>query len=438
MFEMLKTTRNGRQMLRTASKTLGSASVVAALIGFAGGLGVAQTAGTLDTTFGTGGIVATSPTLIGGNPNAPGGGITSTLTAIEQSNGDLAVVAGINTTAFPNLEVFALVRYTSDGTLIGTTTASFFTDGISSPIAVAVESNGDIVVVGTASASIDSALELAIARFKPNGQLDTTFGNGGLVATTPSGPFPTPSAVIVQPNGQILVGGFVDGSGVHQGGHTVLVRYNSNGSLDTTFGTGGIVEVQDGIASPAALAQLFNGSYLAVSGGTSVEFSSTGVLQSTVTPGTLVAATRSGSGCCGPVLFQPNGDFVAAGEVGVGNSHIRSDARVSRFSETGVQDPSFSSTPFTFGGNTENETQAIALQSDGQIVVGGITNGHGTPVTGGLARLDANGDLDTTFANGGGLMSSQIVTGLLIQSDGKIVAIGGSAGNLVLERYLAN
>jgi uncharacterized delta-60 repeat protein len=359
------------------------------------------------------------------------------LTAIEQSNGDLAVVTGINRTAFPGLEVFGLVRYTSDGALIGATHASFFTAGVSSPIAVAVESNGDIVVVGTASASIDAPLAFAIARFKRDGKLDTTFGSGGLVTTQPQGPFPTPSAVIAQPNGQILVGGFVDGSGAHQGGQTVLVRYNSNGSLDTTFGTGGIVEVQDGIASPAALAQLSNGSYLAVSGGTSVEFSPTGVLQSTVTAGTLVAATQSGSGCCGPVLFQPNGDFVVAGEVPVGNSHIDTDAKVSRFSETGVQDPSFSSTPFTFGGNSENETQAIALQSNGKIVVGGITNGHGTPVTGGLARLDANGDLDTTFANGGGLTSSQIVSGLLIQRDGKIVAIG-SDGNLVLARYLAN
>jgi len=427
MFEILKTTR----------KTLGSASMVAALIGLAGGLVIAQPAGTLDTTFGTGGIVTTSPAAIGGNPNAPGGGIVGTLTAIEQSNGDLAVVTGINRTAFPGLEVFGLVRYTSDGALIGATHASFFTAGVSSPIAVAVESNGDIVVVGTASASIDAPLAFAIARFKRDGKLDTTFGSGGLVTTQPQGPFPTPSAVIAQPNGQILVGGFVDGSGAHQGGQTVLVRYNSNGSLDTTFGTGGIVEVQDGIASPAALAQLSDGSYLAVSGGTSVEFSSTGVLQSTVTPGTLVAATQSGSGCCGPVLFQPNGDFVVAGEVGVGNSHIDSEAKVSRFSETGVQDTSFSSTPFGFGGNFESEPQAIALQSNGQIVVGGITNGHGTPVTGGLARLDANGDLDTTFANGGGLTSSQIVSGLLIQRDGKIVAIG-SDGNLVLARYLAN
>jgi hypothetical protein len=57
MSEILKTTRTGRQMLRTATKTLGSASVATALLGCAGGLGIAQTAGGLDTTFGTGGIV---------------------------------------------------------------------------------------------------------------------------------------------------------------------------------------------------------------------------------------------------------------------------------------------------------------------------------------------------------------------------------------------
>jgi len=50
----------------------------------------------------------------------------------------------------------------------------------------------------------------------------------------------------------------------------------------------------------------------------------------------------------------------------------------------------------------------------------------------------SNGDLDTTFATGGSLQSDQIVSGLLIQKDGRIVAVGGIDGNLTLERYLAN
>jgi len=384
--------------------------------------------GTLDPSFGTGGTVTT---LI------CDGCSVSPLTAIEQSNGNLAVVTGI--TQFNGTEDFGLVRYTPNGTLIGTTTASFFTNGFNSPTALAIQSNGDIAVVGTASPTIDGAQEFAIARFTPNGQLDATFGTGGLVTTHISGPFPAPSAVLVQSNGQILVGGFVDGVNKHESGQTVVVRYNTNGSLDTTFGTGGIVMEPTIAASPAALAQLSNGSYLVVGGAapSSVEFSSTGVLQATVTPGTLAAVnSQSGTGCCSPVIFQPNGDYVVAETVSTGG-HLHTDVQASRFLETGVVDTSFSSTRFTFGGNTENEPQAIALQSNGQIVVGGITNAHGTPVTGGLARLDSNGDLDTTFANDGGLVSQEVVSGLMIQTDGKIVAIGNN-GELALARYFAN
>jgi uncharacterized delta-60 repeat protein len=384
--------------------------------------------GTLDPSFGAGGTVTTNF----------GGVSVSPLTAIEQSNGDIAVVAGLGN-GVPNEEDFALVRYTSNGTLIGTTRAAFFTDGINSPTALTVQSNGDIVVVGTASLTFDGAQEFAIARFTPSGQLDTTFGTGGLVTTDISGPFPAPSAVLAQSNGQILVGGFVDGVNKHTSGQTVLVRYNANGSLDTTFGTDGIVMEPTIAASPAALAQLSSGSYLVVGGAapSSVEFSSTGVLQATVTPGTLAAANnQSGTGCCSPVVFQPNGDYVVAQTVSTGG-HLHTDVKASRFLETGVVDNSFSSTRFTFGGNTENEPQAIALQLNGQIVVGGITNAHGTPVTGGLARLDSNGDLDTTFGNGGGLVSQEVVSGLLIQTDGKIVAIGND-GELALARYFAN
>ena len=397
-------------------------------VNFAQAQTIGGKAGTLDPSFGTGGIVTTNF-----------GDVTvSPLTAIEQSNGNIAVVTGLGN-GVPNEEDFALVRYTSNGTLIGTTRAAFFTDGVNSPSALAVQSNGDIVVVGTASLTFDGAQEFAIARFTPNGQLDATFGTGGLVTTDISGPFPAPSAVLVQSNGQILVGGFVDGINKNTPGQTVLVRYNANGSLDTTFGTGGIVQETTEAASPAALAQLSNGSYLVVGGAapSSVEFSSTGVLQATVTPGTLAAInSQSGTGCCSPVVFQPNGDYVVAQTVSTGG-HLHTDVQASRFLETGVVDTSFSSTRFTFGGNTENEPQAIALQSNGQIVVGGITNAHGTPVTGGLARLDSNGDLDTTFANDGGLVSQEVVSGLLIQTDGKIVALGNN-GELALARYFAN
>jgi uncharacterized delta-60 repeat protein len=379
-------------------------------------------AGTLDPSFGTGGIVTTNFGSVSVSP----------LTAIEQSNGNIALVTGLGN-GVPNEEDFALVLYTSNGTLIGTTRAAFFNNGINSPSVIALQSNGDIVVAGTASPGIDQADVFAIARFTPNGQLDTSFGNDGLVTTDISGVFPALSAVIVQSNGQIVVGG-ASASGIrHQPINTVLVRYNSNGTLDTTFGAGGIVQEPTTVGEPLALAQLSNGDYLAVSGnplspetGVVVEFSSTGVLQSTVTPAPVVASSPSTPDLVNPVIFQPNGDYIWAETVG--NGFQRQAAEAFRFSETGVADPSFSSIKVTFGGQKINEPQAIALQANGQIVVGGIS---------GLARLNSNGQLDTTFGSGGSLATFQ-VTGLLIQTNGKIVAVGPSGTDLALARYFAN
>src|ERR1700683_2250813 len=117
-------------------------------------------AGTLDPSFGTGGIVTTNFGSVSVSP----------LTAIEQSNGNIALVTGLGN-GVPNEEDFALVLYTSNGTLIGTTRAAFFNNGINSPSVIALQSNGDIVVAGTASPGIDQADVFAIARFTPNGQL---------------------------------------------------------------------------------------------------------------------------------------------------------------------------------------------------------------------------------------------------------------------------
>jgi uncharacterized delta-60 repeat protein len=204
--------------------------------------------------------------------------------------------------------------------------------------------------------------------------------------------------------------------------------------LDTTFGTGGFAEATTTVNSPNALALLADGSYLAVGpSGAVVEFSSTGVLQPTVTPNALVAT--SGPVFPGnPVVFQPNGDYIVGEFVGAGSK--MSDDQISRFAETGAVDPSFSSTPFGFPGAKTNMPQALALQSNGQVVVGGIPFG--------LARLNSNGELDTAFGSGG-LVETPAggeVTGLLIQRDGNIVAIGAQVQNqlqeLFLARYLGN
>jgi uncharacterized delta-60 repeat protein len=405
---------------------------VAALIGFAGGLGIAQTAGSLDPTFGTGGIVMQNGLFESQN--------VMPLTAIEQPGGDIVVILGINNIIAT--EAFGLVRFTSEGrldTTFGTkgVTMVTFTDFINEPNSVAVQPDGDIVVVGF-SETTSGGFNFAMARFTPNGQLDDTFGNGGLVTVQPPGIQPSAMVVMVQPNGQIIEGGSVIGINNETPGGTVLGRFNSDGSLDTTFGTNGFAVASTDVGAPTGLALLANGSYLALGNfARVVEFSSTGVLQSTVTADTVVATSRPGQAFANPVVFQPSGDFIEGQLVGEGHGDANTDDQIVRFSETGVVIPSFDTTAFGFPGVKMTNPQTLALQSNGQILVSGVPFG--------LARLNTNGELDTTFGTGGIVETpGSQVNGLLIQRDGKIVAIGSEPPNglvsehLMLARYLAN
>jgi hypothetical protein len=138
-----------------------------------------------------------------------------------------------------------------------------------------------------------------------------------------------------------------------------------------------------------------------------------GSVASTVTPETIVVANPS-SPSSEAIVFQPNGDFVEAAIVGDGFQ--RTAGELFRFSETGVLDSTFSSTKSTFGGRKQNQPAAVALQSNGQIVVGG---GNG------LARFDSNGVLDTAFGTGGSLATTFGISGVLIQTNGNIVVVGG-------------
>jgi uncharacterized delta-60 repeat protein len=398
-------------------------------------------AGTLDPTFGNGGTVTTGFT----NGSAGVG-------SFEQSNGDIVAVAQVD---FVNNEGtgIGLVRYTSTG-LLDTT---FGTNGITNttfagftftPFGFAVQTNGDILVAGEAISSA-GRIEFGLARYTANGILDATFGNGGLITTLVGTRVDVPTAMLLQPNGKIVMAGFEVAQEGIAPGKMSMVRYNSNGSLDTTFGTGGISLVTDTITGPEALALLSNGSYLAVgqngSGktGVVVELNSKGVLQPKVTAGTLTAALSSSQGGASPTIFQSNGDYIVATTVCTDDSQCRGHKiGVTRFLETGKVDTTFNANSFeSFDPPaTTSVGTAMALQANGQIVVGGLIS----PTQGGLARLDANGELDLTFGTTnsfGGcctVTSEQTFTGLLIQTDGNIVAIGELDGELALARYLAN
>lgn len=203
---------------------------ILALVGGAGPRVVRYTAdGIPDNTFGTGGI-----------SGANFDGIIDTGTSmVLQSNGKI-VVAGY---AFEEVEPstgwnFSLVRLNANGAYDSnfgtggkvTTDFNISDDRIYS---MTLQSNGRIVVVGS------SAGDLAIARYNANGTLDTTFGIGGKVTTDLNNSADKATSVVLQSNGKILVAGYAAENSTSA--DIALVRYNANGTLDTTFGSGGKV-----------------------------------------------------------------------------------------------------------------------------------------------------------------------------------------------------
>jgi uncharacterized delta-60 repeat protein len=424
--------------------------MVAGLLAIGLGLGVnfAQAqAGTLDATFGTGGTVTTS--------FADG---VAGVGAFEQSNGDIVAIAQVNFVNNVGTGI-GLVRYTSAGELDttfgmnGITVTAFAGIGFD-PFGFAVQKNGDILIGGVATKSGRS--EFGLARYTATGVLDTTFGTGGLVRTKVGARSDAPSALLLQPNGQIVMGGFEVAEGNFPGMMS-LVRYNANGNLDATFGKGGIALASVTLLGPETLALLSNGDYLAVgqdaNGNTGLvaEFSSKGVLLPKVTSAKLVAALSSSQSVVpnvmfqSPTVFQPNGHYVVATTSCTFHSQCRGTKfAINRFLETGKTDTSFDATVESFDPTqTTSVAQTVALQANGQIVVGGLIN-QNAPIVGGLVRLDSNGGLDTAFGTVDSfgvccsVTSDQTFSGLLIQTDGKIVAIGGLDGDLAVARYLAN
>jgi uncharacterized delta-60 repeat protein len=418
-------------------------------IGLMFGVNFAQAqAGSLDTTFGTGGTVTT----------AFANGVAG-VGAFEQSNRDIVAVAQVNFVNNVGTGI-GLVRYTSAGDLDTT----FGTNGITvttfagiafDPFGFAIQKNGNILIGGVATTK-SGLNKFGLARYTSNGVLDTTFGINGLVTTKVGTRSDAPSALLLQPNGQIVMGGF-EVAGGNIPGKMSVVRYNANGTLDTTFGKAGISLASVTFLGPETLALLSNGDYLAVgedanfNTGLVAEFSSKGVLLSKVTSAKVVAALSSSQSAVpnvmfqSPTVFQPNGHYVVATTSCTFHSECRGTKfAVNRFLETGKTDTTFASTVESFDPTqTTSVAQTVALQANGQIVVGGLIN-QDAPIVGGLVRLDSNGQLDTTFGTVDSfgvccsVTSDQTFSGLLIQTDGKIVAIGGLDGDLAVARYLAN
>ncbi len=196
-------------------------------------------AGFLDTSFDTDGKVTTVFN-----------GVSDEITSIAfdvGTNAGKVLVAGTISSAATNVD-FGLARYNADGSLdtsFGGGTGKVTTDfGLNQPErgnALAVQNDGKILIAGSANDYNDFAL----ARYNTDGSLDTSFGGGTGKVVTNLVEYEHALSLTIQSNDKILVAGKGNDGEGNAGG--ILIRYNTDGSLDTSFGSGGSITEQLGL-----------------------------------------------------------------------------------------------------------------------------------------------------------------------------------------------
>jgi len=241
--------------------------------------------------------------------------------------------------------------------------------------AVAVQPDGKILVAGT-----NGTDKFALVRYLTTGGLDTGFGNSGVVITSLPGIGGMAHDMVLQPDGKILLSGLGDGS------EFAMLRYLSDGSLDASFGTLGIVSITIG----------------------------------------------SGSATANAMALQADGKIVLAGQTDVGGGSL--DFAVARFNSDGSLDTSFDidgklTTPLV--ASVQDYAFAVNVQPDGKIVVAGHTNSGRF----GLVRYGVDGSLDTGFGSNGIVVTAvgtndAYAYAIALQPDGKIVVAGNALVNV--------
>lgn len=310
--------------------------------------------------------------------------------SMVQTDSSIVTTGSTSTAAVTRL---AVARYTADG-LLDTT---FNTTGVNAVLigsrsegrGIAIQSDDKIIASGYA---IQSQVDLLLARYTTAGVLDTSFNGAGFV-TTSTGIGAVAQSVLVRQNGTIAVGGTCINSSFQS--QFLIAQYTSAGNLDTFFGASDTGITVTSIGSHAAIAH---------------------------------------------IALQSDNKIVAAGWTLHDNVN---KFALARYELGGSLDTTFGSSGIVVTSiGTDAHIHAMALQSDGKIVVAGqaIVSGVRQFV---VARYDTDGSLDTSF-NGSGVVLTNIqdysiANAVVIQTDGKIVAggmsIGDDATQFALARY---
>ncbi len=344
--------------------------------------------GTLDSTF---------------NTNLSGGFNNSTRTIELQTDGKILVggpFTQVGSNAAPRL-----ARLNSNGSFDSAFTVAGGT-GLSNGVAdIVVQADGKIVIGGVFD-TFNGTPANRLVRLNANGSRDASF----VSAMTAAQPI---TALAIDSAGRILAGGmsaYFDDGVVQR--NTIARLSSVNGSIDPSFsveqGTNGLINAIGFQSNDLLVA----GGFTVIRGKSQLAFCRllpTGVVNADFepvigTPGTVHA-----------VVVQPDNKILIGGNFYGANSALRQ--RLTRLNPDGTTDTSFF--PGQGEADVDMEVNAIALQPDGKILVGGSFNSFGGVANPGLTRLNPDGSVDGTFSTSTGGVHS-----IAVQADGKIV-IGG-------------
>jgi uncharacterized delta-60 repeat protein len=408
-------------------------------------------AGSLDSSFGTGGKVVTSINS----------GADKAYAVALQTDGKI-IVAGMTTNAATGKD-FACLRYNSDGTLDGTfgTSGIVTNDGqIGSDdvvYSIAIQADGKIILAGFSDDGTNK--NAALIRLNTNGTLDTSFGTSGKVFTD----FITGRADEVKTvkihslTGNIIVGGTSALTSTNS--QAIIARYTSAGLLDTTFNTTGKVLLDDDSGSGTYynviedLAVKSNGKISAVgwinqqglqwsanyygcrinsNGSMDTSFSTNGYI---VTNGGFNADDKSFS-----MILNSDDSILYSG--GGNLTTLEYDYFLGLFDPTGAT--AVGKAFFDYGSLVKDISYGMGIDSTGKIVLAGSNVTSVTSSTFGIARVNANYTVDSAFGTAGkvtttfGTNTTNEAFDMTIQADDKIIAVGYTANDFALARYNGN
>ncbi|MEO6393299.1 MAG: FG-GAP-like repeat-containing protein [Pyrinomonadaceae bacterium] len=307
-------------------------------------------------------------------------------------------------------------------------------------LAVAIQPDGKVVVAGGSPG-------FSVARYNRDGSPDTTFGNGG-IAFYVLGPSPNGAhAVLIQPDGKIVLAGE---SGINNPDHGLtLVRFTAAGVLDPSFGGDGIASVEIGTNSSIGYGVAIQPSGALVVAGTTrinststdvvvARFTAAGILDLTFGVNGVIQEHAGAKSAVYTVVTSPDGKILVGGNTYIGPfnpTYDDLDFLMYRYNANGSRDNTFGASGRVIAaiGAGPDVINSLALQPDGKIIAAGYVLSDNFDLA--IVRFTATGQLDAgNFASGGKLLvdfgaSDDIAYGVAVDPDGYIVA-GGVMANV--------